>query len=1149
MDNMDTKRRCGSQSRNGFVDWATMGMAGSLAVSVREALHAIASTGECKAADATWTLFGEVTEVLNQDPLQVHVRRASMLMNEEDVGDVWPSFDLICPVKHERVDLSVGMKIGVQVQPCHRQHDGKIIADASVPLWNVSSFDKHLAWNVSHLFAGAYEGWLRAMWWLQQANQGFSVSTHTCVDWCPEVMKTWSFNHGQEVHKAPIEVGFNPHEAFNGICSDVSELTLPRATFNKSNLVMTLSPPCPSWSRGGRNSGLATDEGFCFLDAIHHVAKVRPVLALFECSDGIEAHQHWRALSAAMQLSGYKKLWSQDVAIHQLTGNHRNRWLAVWARQDLECHKLTERIVCSAVKRVPWDDPKHTFHLPQSMIDDLCLQPEQLEIYGDRQLLPPGKRARMSEDALTQQVLEQRLLQQGDYLPTLCASYTGQHLLQRDHLDLKGIFATLVRHGDSFRFIDPFTFVALFGTSDSIGLPTDLRKAFHQLGNAISQLHALVAILFAIEGVSGDTHPKLALVQQCWEDRLTVDKAFVRQWGDMFVLQPFADFVSKALPSIVTWQPWLSSRTLIRFGDDLSLVPMNVSASRQAISLLLDRLDLEVHHSPLLRLFYDGCCIPADSKWDDLPCGAVDLKLGTHTMCSLQIVRTGTDHIDVDPILSPTQPWEDDEVDPGLDHLVDAQQCGFLHVLEHVCQDEEPQHKGRVLFLQQDGSFEWIKDANLERLGSIPTFRYRDRVIHFFKANKEACQQLLGIHVVMAIQGTYDPVGPSKWVLLAGGQDLRWCKICQAQRTVTPQQCNEMLGQTCDVTLRNLVKCPVDQPMMLINGDVLWSGPCPRPGVPLAFGGMDRLTDNPSCNIRNDIMEARLLQFNFEPGALALDEMVFHCDFLQMLMPSICWCPPAIWINNESQFRFPVQPSDLQRCYQHFVVPILVVFDWIFVEVRLFDGQWRVLYHSPEQLTVRQTTAVLELINVMGIQVAPNAYRWVRTPEDSELATWHTLRTFYARAGAPLLQTSHRSTQRLQRDQCSAHVMQIIDQSDFVWRETRADDRMIHFAQAARTAFLIAITESPSRAADLILRATGREVHAYDVREIFFVSEEWLDMRLNIYRTHPGWATSDEIEFAMSFFMPDTFCPPVLHHDLSLIAPSVKPTSFDVQRL
>ena len=173
------------------------------------------------------------------------------------------------------------------------------------------------------------------------------------------------------------------------------------------------------------------------------------------------------------------------------------------------------------------------------------------------------------------------------------------------------------------------------------------------------------------------------------------------------------------------------------------------------------------------------------------------------------------------------------------------------------------------------------------------------------------------------------------------------------------------------------------------------------------------------------------------------------------------------------------------------MVPILALFDWIFVEVRFFEGQWRVLYHSPEQLTIRQTNAVLELINIMGVPVAPNAYRWIRTPEDNDLAPWHTLKTFYARAGAPLLPESHRSSQRLQRSQYAAHIMQVIDQADL--------DRMVQFARARRGAFLIAITESPSRARDLLLRATGRPLPVYDIREIFFLADDWLDMRLNIY--------------------------------------------------
>lgn len=162
---------------------------------------------------------------------------------------------------------------------------------------------------------------MRAMWWLQQANLGHSFATHTSVDWCSDVMRTWSYNHRKEFLSCPILESYHSLEVYNGILADISERTLLRATSNKSNLLMTLSPPCPGWSRGGKHSGLATDEGFCFLDSIEHLCRVRPVLALFECSDGLEAHPHWRVISAAMQLVGYRRIWSQDVAMHQITSN------------------------------------------------------------------------------------------------------------------------------------------------------------------------------------------------------------------------------------------------------------------------------------------------------------------------------------------------------------------------------------------------------------------------------------------------------------------------------------------------------------------------------------------------------------------------------------------------------------------------------------------------------------------------------------------------------------------------------------------------------------------------------------------------------------------------------------------------------------
>lgn len=203
---------------------------------------------------------------------------------------------------------------------------------------------------------------------------------------------------------------------------------------------------------------------------------------------------HWRAISAALQLAGYQKVWSQDVAIHQLTANHRSRWLSVWRRQDVACQKSTERLLCATNRRVAWNDSKHLVALPASVRADLTLTPDQVQIYGNR-----AKKARVVEGSTTHQVLTERIAQGGEYLPTLCASYTAQHLLQKEHLELKGIFAALTHKNEEVCFIDPFVFVSLFGTTDSIALPADLRKAFHQLGKPSRKSTALLPFFLRLK--------------------------------------------------------------------------------------------------------------------------------------------------------------------------------------------------------------------------------------------------------------------------------------------------------------------------------------------------------------------------------------------------------------------------------------------------------------------------------------------------------------------------------------------------------------------------------------------------------------------------------------------------------------------------
>ena len=89
------------------------------------------------------------------------------------------------------------------------------------------------------------------------------------------------------------------------------------------------------------------------------------------------------------------------------------------------------------------------------------------------------------------------------------------------------------------------------------------------------------------------------------------------------------------------------------------------------------------------------------------------------------------------------------------------------------------------------------------------------------------------------------------------GLCLQEDKSCDGVRSAEPHGQSHLVSvMIC--SMRNLVTCRDDQPMMLINGDVLWSDTRACNVVPLAFGGMDRLIEHPSCNVRNDTLGARL---------------------------------------------------------------------------------------------------------------------------------------------------------------------------------------------------------------------------------------------------------------------------------------------------
>ena len=298
-------------------------------------------------------------------------------------------------------------------------------------------------------------------------------------------------------------------------------------------MCFTASPPCQPWSRGGRSAGLACPEGWAFVDAIRTAIAGQPHLLAFECVDEIASHSHFALLEALLQWGGFSCAWQGVMPFHQLSHVNRSRWLSVWMRNDV--FKLAEgpSLPIRAERLIPWSAQHYRFIVPKPLKDQLCLSHSEKCIYGDVEMLPPTKRKGMPSDASTQRVLQARLQDPYDALPTLCASYSNQHNLAKLHLLEKGIFAVLDSDGRDFFFIDPFAHCALLGATESVVVSSKIVLAFKQIGNAISVPQAFLTLCVALKAILSWDTPLAELVLRCWACRLTSFSSFV-VLGDRF---------------------------------------------------------------------------------------------------------------------------------------------------------------------------------------------------------------------------------------------------------------------------------------------------------------------------------------------------------------------------------------------------------------------------------------------------------------------------------------------------------------------------------------------------------------------------------------------------------------------------------------
>lgn len=179
------------------------------------------------------------------------------------------------------VQCSAGDWIGFQCASCF-QADVTIVSRQQI--WKIPHGLIQGKWACVHLFAGAFNGWGRSFSWLE--DQGiFEHQRSLSVDVDPGVTETWRVQGCTMITQESDQTSFTSKWCgFEGQVDDPSWVPWLRGD---EDIWLTMSPPCQSWSYGGKGAGLRSRNGLAFLEGIAAIRKLRPCVVTAECSDAI----------------------------------------------------------------------------------------------------------------------------------------------------------------------------------------------------------------------------------------------------------------------------------------------------------------------------------------------------------------------------------------------------------------------------------------------------------------------------------------------------------------------------------------------------------------------------------------------------------------------------------------------------------------------------------------------------------------------------------------------------------------------------------------------------------------------------------------------------------------------------------------------
>ena len=511
-------------------------------------------------------------------------------------------------------------------------------------LWCIPEVEQGVAVTYLNLFSGAFAGWERATTWLQK--RGYSQTFRSIsVDFEPQVMQVWSLQTDSKIWERPIHYDFSTQDVSFGILTCVSDPTILNAWRSAYNGIFTCSPPCQSWSKGGKGSGLESMNGLGFIKAINTVGKARPIAVAVECSDLLPMHPHFSIVKACFAFIGYKLAFSTIIKLEDIAPMTRTRWIAVWHRADVLVDIPKVSVFHDPCKG-SWNHEMYRFFQPEHVAQSVVVSAQLTQIYGSYRFLPNGMKGQCSNPDDPTAVLCARCVDERENLPTLCASYGSQHKLDLKHLLSKGIFAPLIRCKDSFTFADPFRCAALLGATPHFGTacPYNLDDAWANLGNSVSVPQALQAIVITLNAIGLCKLVIPDTILQCWNDRFRSDLTVIIEKNQAFwmyhVEQIHQLFDADSKPS--------DERTLLQPSENC--IHCSVK-SNQSFRNFLCTYGIQDPDNQGLKL----CCDNSEIEWDAI--------IDSHHGKPIQMCFRGRFILTFvfDVVIPPTICWKPDE--------------------------------------------------------------------------------------------------------------------------------------------------------------------------------------------------------------------------------------------------------------------------------------------------------------------------------------------------------------------------------------------------------------------------------------------------------------------------------------------------------